>query len=483
MRVRFAPSPTGHLHIGGARTALFNYLLAKKNKGTFILRIEDTDEERSTVASAQSIFESLKWLGLTWDEGAMPDGKEIGDAGPYVQSVRESLGIYKKYADRLIAEGKAYYCYCTPEELEEERKKALAEKRMPKYNGRCRGLTAEQRKAFEAQGRRPVIRFRMPEDGVTGWNDLIHKELKFENSLLSDFIMVKASGYPTYNFACVIDDHLMGLTQVVRGDDHISNTPLQIQLYRAFGWECPEFAHLSMILGPDGARLSKRHGATSVGEYRRQGFLPETMRNYLALLGWSTSDSKQIFAKGEMEKAFDLSGCQKNPAVFDPVKLEWMNGEYIRMRPVHELTDLVRPFMEEAGLKETISGVSLLELVAMEQEKLKLLTDAPKRLAVFYKKPEYDREALEKVFSNPEVGGILKDVRKIYSDLDGFGDTVIEEATRAYAKSHKLKAGQVFHPVRVAVSGKTDGPTLFKMIQYIGKQEVLSRLDEAATLV
>lgn len=483
MRVRFAPSPTGYLHIGGARTSLFNFLFAKKFNGTFILRIEDTDEERSTLASAQSIFESMKWLGLEWDEGAMPDGKEKGSYGPYVQSAREALGIYKKYSDQLIAEGKAFKCYCTPEELEASRKKALTEKRMPIYDGHCRHITEEQQKKYEAEGRKPVIRFAMPKDGVTGWHDLIHKDLSFENKLLSDFVMLKTSGYPTYNFACVVDDHLMELTHVIRGDDHISNTPLQIQLYKAFGWKAPEFAHLSMILGSDGARLSKRHGATSIGEYQKNGFLPETMRNYLALLGWSTSDSKQIFAPGELEQSFDLSGCQKSPAVFDTVKLTWMNGEYMRMRSPEELADMAKPLMAEAGLDISKGKRPFVDLVALEHEKFKLLTDIPRRLDLFYKEPVYDAEAVEKTFKQPEVKGVLEGIKNLYSTLPEFTEQSIETATRAYAKSNKLKNGQVFHPVRVAVSGRNDGPTLFKMIEYIGLEDTVKRLEKALTLV
>lgn len=482
MRVRFAPSPTGHLHIGGARTALFNYLMARKNGGTFILRIEDTDEERSTKASAQSIFESMEWLGLNWDEGAMPEGPEKGKDGPYVQSAREAIGLYKKYAEQLIAEGKAFKCYCTPEELEVSRKKALEEKRMPIYDGHCRHLTKEQQAEYERQGRKPVIRFAMPKDGATSWHDLIHKDLSFENKLLSDFVMVKASGYPTYNFACVVDDHLMSLTHVIRGDDHISNTPLQIQLYKALGWQCPEFAHLSMILGPDGARLSKRHGATSVGEYRKNGFLPETMRNYLALLGWSNHESQQIFKAGELETKFDLAGCQKSPAVFDTEKLKWLNGEYMRLRTPQELMSLAEPFIKEAGL-DTSKGSKLLELITLEHDKFKLLTDIPHRLEFFYKDPVYEPEAIEKALKAPEVPAILSGIAELYNGLSQFNEAIIEAATRAWAKEHKLKNGQVFHPVRVAVSGRTDGPTLFKMLEYMGKDEVLRRLSKAQELI
>ena len=482
-RVRFAPSPTGHLHIGGARTALFNYLFAKKYGGAFILRIEDTDEERSTAGSTKSIFDSMHWLGLPWEEGAMDEGAEKGAFGPYVQSVREAQGLYRKYADQLLSEGKAYRCYCTKEELDEIRKKSQLEKRLLNYDGRCRNLTEERKKEFEAQGRKPVVRFRIPEGGTAAWHDLVHKDVKFENKVLEDFVMQKASGYPTYNFACVVDDHLMEISHVIRGDDHISNTPLQVCLYKALDWKLPEFAHLSMILGPDGTRLSKRHGATSVGEYRKQGYLPETIKNYLALLGWSNPESQQLFKKGELEEKFDLKGCQKSPATFDPVKLTWMNGEYIRVLPREELLALALPYIKESGLDISAGRVPLIDIVALEQEKYKLLTDVPARIEFFFKDPVYSPEAVEATLKNPEVPQLLKGIKEAYAALPEFKEAAIEAATRAYAKAGALKAGQVFHPVRVALSGRTDGPTLFRMIEYLGKEESLKRLDKALTLI
>jgi len=486
IRVRFAPSPTGHLHIGGARTALFNYLFAKKYNGTFILRIEDTDELRSTKESMQSIFESMKWLGLTWDEGAMDEEKEIGNFGPYIQSKREELGIYKKYADYLVKNGFAYYCYCTPEELDEMRKKAQLEKRPPKYDGRCRRLSEEQRKDYEKEGRRPVIRFKMPDMGITSWNDLIHGELKFENNLLYDFIMIKASGYPTYNFACVIDDHLMEMTHIIRGDDHISNTPLQINLYNALGWQAPEFAHLSMILGPDGSRLSKRHGATSVGEYRKAGYLPITMKNYLALLGWSTKDSQQIFEKGELEEKFSLEGCQKNPAIFDPVKLSWMNGEYIRKLTKEELYELAIPFMKESNIDLSKTKVNPKDIVFIEREKYKLLSDIPRLVGFFFKDDiDYDPESVEKVLKKEKVKDILSQIKDVYLSIPekNFKEKIIEENTRKFSKERGYKNSQVFHPVRVAVSGRAEGPTLFKMMEYLTKDTVIKRIEKALTFV
>lgn len=485
IRVRFAPSPTGHLHVGGARTALFNYLFAKKYNGTFILRIEDTDEIRSTEESIKSIFDSMRWLGLTWDEGAMFDLTEKGNFGPYIQSEREKLGIYRKYADELLKAGKAYYCYCTTEELEEQRKKALLEKRPVRgYEGKCRNLTKKQIEDFEKQGRIPALRFKMPGGGVTQFNDLIHKELKFENNLLYDFVILKASGYPTYNFACVIDDHLMEISTVIRGDDHISNTPLQINLYKALGWNLPEFAHLSMILGPDGTRLSKRHGATSIQEYKRQGYLPQTMKNYLALLGWSTSDSQQIFEEGELEKKFDLNGCQKNPAIFDNAKLKWMNGEYIRKLSSKELIRFAMPFIKESGINiENKSWEEVVNIIILEQEKYKLLSDIPKLIDFFFNEVNYNSDAVDKVFKNHDVKTILGGIKQVYASLQNWTEHTIESETRNFAKANGFKTGQVFHPVRLAVSGRTEGPTLFKMLAYLGKEETIRRIDKAITLI
>lgn len=484
VRVRFAPSPTGHLHIGGARTALFNYLFARRHNGTFILRIEDTDELRSTKESMYAIFNGLKWLGLNWDEGALSETEEKGNFGPYIQSKREALGIYRKYAGYLVEKGMAYYCYCTPEELEEMRRKAVLEKRPPKYDGRCRHLTPEQIEKYKKEGRNPVIRFKMPDEGKTSWIDLIHEKVEFENKLLYDFIMIKASGYPTYNFACVIDDHLMEITHVIRGDDHISNTPLQINLYQAFGWEIPQFAHLSMILGPDGTRLSKRHGATSIEEYKKLGYLPQAMKNYLALLGWSTFDSQQLFEEGELEQKFDLSGCGKNPAVFDPVKLTWMNGEYIRKLDKERLFEYAFPFIKEANIDLSKAKVDPKDIVYLEYEKYKLLSDVPKMIDFFFKDEiEYIEEDLKKVLLKDGVVQILNGIKEVYSSINEFKEQKIEEATRKFSKDNGYKTSQVFHPVRVAVSGRSQGPTLFKMLEYLGKDTVIKRINKAVEII
>ncbi|WP_424245387.1 glutamyl-tRNA synthetase [Elusimicrobium posterum] len=482
IRVRFAPSPTGYLHIGGVRTALFNYLFAKKNKGTFVLRIEDTDEERSTAESVKAIFDGMEWTKLFWDEGPSREGEEKGAFKPYYQSARADMGIYKKYIDQLLSEGKAYKCYCSPQELEEMRAEATAKKLPPRYPGKCKCLSEEQKAKFEAEGRKPVVRFAMPKEGNVQWPDLIRGDVSFASKDLYDLVIQKASGYPTYNFAAVIDDHLMEMTHIIRGDDHISNTPAQIQMYRALGWQEPQFAHLSMIHGPDGTKLSKRHGAASVVDYEEQGYLSDALINYLALLGWSTPDSQQIFGPGELEEKFDIAGCQKSPAVFDPVKLEWMNSEYIRSKPIGVLTDLAMPFITKAGIDvSAISREQLENIISLEHDKYRTLKDVPGLIKFFFdKEVEFDPAAREKVFSKDGVKQILTDLADVYQNLADFSELEIEKATKQYAVDKGLKNGQIFHPVRVATTGMTHGPTLFKMLEFMGKPEVVKRINTAA---
>jgi glutamyl-tRNA synthetase len=476
VRTRFAPSPTGFLHIGGARTTLYNWLYARRHKGDFVLRIEDTDEVRSTDDSVTAILDSVKWLGLNWDEGPLDGKTDKGPHSPYFQMQR--VAIYRKYLDQLIAEGKAYRCYCTKEELDEMRRIAQLEKRPPRYDGRCRLLTPDQRAAQEAAGKKFSIRFRMPTEGATVVEDVIRGNVSFENKLLQDFVIWKTTDGPTYNFCCVIDDHLMEISHVTRGDEHLSNTPSQIQIYYALGWKPPVFAHLSMILGPDGSKLSKRHGATSVLEYRDQGYLPHTMRNYLALLGWSNTESQQLFTDEDLIAKFDLEGCQKSPATFDTVKLQWMNGEYIRQTPIDELIELAKPFLEKAGLLGR-PGPDLKRTVALEHEKFKLLSEIPTLIEFFYK-PIVLTPKAEKVLSAPGVKQVLLDMAEALQDFAPFEDKALEVRIRKFCEEKGLKAGQVFHPLRTATTGRTEGPTLFLMLEIMGKETVVSRLKEAA---
>jgi nondiscriminating glutamyl-tRNA synthetase len=489
IRVRFAPSPTGYLHIGGARTALFNWLYARHMGGTFILRIEDTDEVRSTGESVNGILQSMRWLGLDWDEGPVfdaatassPPEKSIGNKGPYYQMMR--LELYRKACDQLIEKGQAYPCYCTPEEVEKMREIALVAKRPPKYDGTCRNLTADQRKAKEAEGRKKSIRFKTPQEGNTDFTDLVRGALHFENNLLEDFVILKTSGVPTYNFACVVDDHHMEISHVIRGDDHLSNTPRQILVYRALGWTPPEFAHLAMILGSDGSRLSKRHGATSVMDYKEAGYLPAVLLNYLALLGWGTEDSQQIFTPQEMIEKFALERCSKSPAAFDPNKLLWMNGEYVRKTPVPELARLARDFFPVATLNE-VSPDAFTQAITLEHEKIKLIKDIPNLIDfLIFDEYEYRQEAVDKVLRAAGVGEILDDMARRLDALSPFDVAGIEAAIKACAKDRGVKNAAVIHPLRVAVSGRTEGPSLYHMIEYLGKIRTQQRLQKAQALL
>ena len=483
VRVRFAPSPTGYLHIGGARTALFNWLFARHHQGAFILRIEDTDEVRSTAESVNGILESMRWLGLDWDEGPVyADGvaglpeQSLGNKGPYYQMQR--LKFYQDACSRLLAQDHAYPCYCTPDEVDKMRKIAELSKRPPKYDGACRGLTDDQRKKKEAEGRKKSVRFKTPQEGDTDFTDLVRGALHFENNLLEDFVILKTSGVPTYNFACVVDDHGMDISHVIRGEDHLSNTPRQVLVYRALGWEPPQFAHLAMIHGSDGGRLSKRHGATSVREYKEAGYLPAALLNYLALLGWGTEDSQQVFTPKDMIEKFALERCTKSAAAFDPAKLLWMNGEYVRKTPVPDLAKIARTAFASADSK-ALEGA-----IALEREKIKLLTDIPK-LVDFLISDEYEyrQEAVDKVLRVAGVGDILSDMEKRLDSLTSFDSAGIEAAIKACAKDRGVKNAAVIHPLRVAVSGRTEGPSLDHMIEYLGKARSLQRMKKAQSLL
>ncbi len=482
VRVRFAPSPTGDLHIGGVRTALFNWLFAAGNNGKFILRIEDTDEARSTDESVKVILDAMEWLKLNWDEGP---GNEVEKYAPYYQMKRKEEGIYQKYADELIEKGLAYPCYCTPEEVDEMRKKAQANKLPPKYDGTCSHLTEEQRKEKEQQGRKAVIRFKMPKDGKIILEDLIRGKVEFDNALLDDFVILKASGVPTYNFACVVDDHLMEISHVLRGDDHISNTPRQMHLYNALGWEMPKFAHMAMILGPDGARLSKRHGHTSVLEYRKEGYLQEALINYLALLGWSTEDSQQIFTIDEMKEKFSLDRCGISPSTFDPVKLLWLNGEKIRSKNTDEIYDLFIEWLKYTENEKVIEGWDIKKLkkaITLEHDKIKLLSEIPSLVDFFFVKDvDYKEEAVNKTLlsekSKETAKMVLQESAERLPKQEDFSAAALEQYARDLSEEKGIKTGQVFHPIRVSVSGRTQGPCLFQMLELLGKDEVVRRIN------
>ena len=498
IRVRFAPSPTGFLHIGGARTALFSWLFARHHKGLFVLRIEDTDEKRSTLPAVKAIVEGMSWLGLDWDEGPKiveqdsefkREGK--GDYGPYFQTQR--LDIYRKYAEQLINQKKAYRCYCLPEELEQKRKESLKKGLPPKYDRQCKHLTSREEEKKKQEGRKAVIRFCMPDGGKTEINDLVKGKVVFENSLLDDFIILKSSGVATYNFAVVVDDAMMKISHIIRGDDHISNTPRQILLYQALEWDLPQFAHVPMILGADKTRLSKRHGATALGEYKEKGFLPEAMINYLALLGWSTEDSRQIFSREELINKFSLAGCGRSSAIFDRDKLLWMNGEYIRKMGVAQLTEKSFKWLKGADLvngafswdkvseerKERIK-----KAVSLEHEKIKLLSEVPFLVDYMLKEEiEYDSRAVEKTLKKEGVLEILKSVKRCFIKLEDFSIVALEQGVREFCLRKQLKTSKVFHPLRVATSCRMQRPGLFALLEFLGKEKVIKRIEKSILLL
>ncbi len=474
VRVRFAPSPTGSPHIGNIRTALFTWLFARKHGGVFILRIEDTDRARYVEGSVQEIMDSLRWLGLDWDEG------------PYFQSQR--LPLYREVAEKLVETGHAYRCYCTPERLEELRRQQEAAKQPTGYDRKCRYLSDEERKELEAQGLPHVIRFAMPLEGETVFHDEIRGEIRFENALIDDFVMLKSDGYPTYHLASVTDDHDMGITHVIRGEEWISSTPRHVQIYRALGWELPKFAHLPMILGTDRKKLSKRHGSVQFVEYIQQGYLPEAMLNFLALLGWSADEDRELYSREELIERFDLSGVQENPAIFDGQKLLWMNGVYIRRKPIEELTRLCLPYLQEAGLMpqnpspEEVTYAQ--RVIALEAERMKLLSEVVPLTEYFFRDTlEYEEKGVRKWFTQPYVPQMLEMLIERYSALEPFDVPHIEATTRAIAEELGVSAAQVIHPTRVAVSGRTVGPGLFEMIEVMGKERVLHRLRAAQEMV
>ncbi len=465
VRVRIAPSPTGYLHVGTAHTALFNWLFAKHNKGKFILRIEDTDIARSSKEYEENIIEGLKWLGLYWDEG------------PYYQTQR--LDLYKKYAEELLKKELAYYCYCTPEELEERRKEALAQKKPPRYDRKCLYLSDEERAKYEREGRKPAIRLLIPE-GKTIFNDIIRGEIEFNNQDIGDFVIMKSDGVPTYNFAVVIDDYTMGITHVIRGEDHISNTPKQLFIYNAFGWTPPEFAHLPLLLGPDRSKLSKRHGVTSVTEYKRMGYLPQALVNYLALLGWTPEENKEIYTIEELIELFDLRKVTKNPGIFDITKLEWINTQHIRRLSIKELADLTLPFLKEAEWfrEENFNLEYYYKVLGLLQERLKTLSQIREYADYFFfDNLEYDKDTVKKVCKHPDTYFYLEKIKDEWNKLDEFTATNLETSLKTLAEQNQIPTKNLVHPIRVALTNKTIGPGLYEIAEVLGKEKTLKRLE------
>ncbi|MGB9780065.1 glutamate--tRNA ligase [Caldanaerobacter sp.] len=471
VRVRFAPSPTGSLHIGGARTALFNWLFARHHGGKFILRVDDTDLERSTEESMKGILEGLQWLGIDWDEG------------PIYQSQR--LEEYRKFANKLLEEGKAYYCFCTKEELEEMRKEAEKQGKPFMYPGKCRNLTKKEIENYLKEGRKPVIRLKTPGEGKTVVHDIIRGDVEFDNSTIDDFIIMKSDGIPTYNFATVIDDYQMGITHVIRAEEHLSNTPKQILIYKALNVPIPQFAHVSMVLAPDRTKLSKRHGATSVQEFKDQGYLPEAIVNYITLLGWAPLDGEEIFDVQKSIREFSLERVSKNPAIYDVQKLTWINGHYIRNYDLDKLTQAVIPFLQKKGLiGENYDYEYIKRIVAVVREREKTLVDIAEAMTYYFKDVEsYDEKGVQKYFTKEGTVEILKKAVEVLRNLDPFNKTTAEEAYRKLVEELGISSSALFHPTRLAISGKTFGPGLFDIMEFLGKEKTISRLEKAIKFI
>lgn len=476
VRVRFAPSPTGFLHVGGARTALYNWLFARKHGGAFILRIEDTDRTRYVEGAVEDIMESLQWLGLLWDEG--PDVG--GPYGPYFQSQR--LEIYRKHAELLLEKGHAYKCFCSPERLEKLREEQRKAGLKPGYDRKCRYLSPEEREALEKSGRPYVIRLKVPLEGKTTFEDYLRGEITYENRELEDLILLKSDGYPTYHLANVVDDHLMRITHVLRADEWIPSTPYHVLLYRFFGWEPPVFAHLPVILAPGGkGKLSKRHGATAVREFREMGYLSEAMVNFLALLGWSPGGDREILSLQEMVELFDLKRVGKRGAVFDFAKLRWMNGEYIRMKDDEELYRLLLPFFKKAGrLRSEEDRKTLRRIIPLLKERAKTLQDFVEMSDYFFTDDfPYEPKGVKKHFRDPAVWDRLRLLIERLDTLDVWDAPHIEQEIRKLAAELGVGAAKLIHPTRVAVTGRTVGPGLFELMEVLGKATCLRRLRRA----
>ncbi len=462
VRLRIAPSPTGFLHLGTARTALFNYLFARANGGEFLLRIEDTDLKRSDDSMVDSIVKGLKWLGFKWDEEIL------------FQS--DHFELYKEKVLELYDKGLAYWCYCTPEEIKERRNKCLESKKRWMYDRRCDNLSVEEKEQFEKEGRPKALRFRVNE-GVTIFDDLIHGEIKRDNSEIEDFVLLKSDGSPAYNLSVVVDDHRMKISHILRGDDHISNTPKQIMLYRAFNWDIPQFGHMPLILSKDKTKLSKRKDAVDIFDYKNEGFFPEGMINCLVLLGWSPKTQEEIFSLKELEKIFTLENVHTTPAVFDRDKLEWINGEWLRKLGTDEVIIRLKTYLKDNGLEVDDSGY-LTEVVNAMGNRVNKLKDFVEIGRYFFTDDfSYDEKGIKKrVYPGVEIR--IKKLIIKFKNLDSFDKENMENALRELSEELDCKAGELIHPVRLGVSGMTFGPGLFELLEVLGKEKVIERLEK-----
>ncbi|MGA2516453.1 MAG: glutamate--tRNA ligase [Thermodesulfobacteriota bacterium] len=473
VRVRFAPAPTGLLHIGNARTALFNFLFAKRNQGRFVLRIEDTDLERSNDTSIDRILEDLEWLGISWDEGPERDGP----VGPYRQSQR--VGIYRELADRLSREEKSYKCFCSEERLEALRKEQLSKGKMPRYDGHCRSLSSEEIAKMEAAGLHPVLRFHVGRGQIL-FDDLIHGKMNFDSAGIGDFIIVRSDGMASYNFACVIDDHSMRITHVIRGEDHLSNTPRQILLYQALSWQPPLFAHHPLILGPDRSPLSKRHGATAVSQYREEGFLPEALENYLILLGWTPPSGREMLSFERMAEEFSIHDVSKSAPVFDRKKLEWLNSVYIREKEEGPLAEILIPYLQKAGIRtEQIDRQWVNQVLGVLKENIVVLSQVEEYLGIFFDEKFFFEEGTKTLLRDP---GNRETLRSVLGVVEAWPEFTSGEQTSLLSQLEKKtgrKGKSLYAPLRAAVTGKTKGPELTRTLPLLGKERIMRRLKMA----
>lgn len=478
LKVRFAPSPTGPFHIGGARSALFNWLVARHADGTFLVRIEDTDLKRSTKESEENIKDSLKWLGMNWDEGIDVGGSH----GPYRQT--ERLDLYKKEVQRLLDEGKAYYCYCSAEELEVSRKAQLDAGKTPIYDEHCRHLTEEEKAKYEAEGRKPVVRLKVRKDGVFAFDDMVRGHVEFQAAGVGDFIIMKSDGIPVYNFAVVIDDAFMEVTHVIRAEEHLSNTPRQLAIYEALGYKPPKFGHISLILGEDHKKMSKRHGATSVTEYRNMGYLPEAVVNYLALLGWTPKGEQEIFTEEELIKQFSMKRVSSNDAVFDINKLNWINFQYMKKLDADQLYDLIFPFLVKAGYVDAAVSEEkkdwLKKVIWFMKDHIYFAGQAADELKFFFEDmPKITDEDILAVMKEETSGKLLKAFIEDLKALETFDQAEIKKCFNACMKAQGIKGKAAYEPTRIALTGVTQGPGMFEMMELFGREKTMDRLEAA----
>ncbi len=478
LKVRFAPSPTGPFHIGGARSALFNWLVARHADGTFLVRIEDTDLKRSTKESEENIKDSLKWLGMNWDEGIDVGGPH----GPYRQT--ERLDLYKKEVQRLLDEGKAYYCYCSAEELEVSRKAQLDAGKTPIYDEHCRHLTEEEKAKYEAEGRKPVVRLKVRKDGVFAFDDMVRGHVEFQAAGVGDFIIMKSDGIPVYNFAVVIDDAFMEVTHVIRAEEHLSNTPRQLAIYEALGYEPPKFGHISLILGEDHKKMSKRHGATSVTEYRNMGYLPEAVVNYLALLGWTPKGEQEIFTVEELIKQFSMKRVSSNDAVFDINKLNWINFQYMKKLDADQLYDLIFPFLVKAGYVDAAVSEGkkdwLKKVIWFMKDHIYFAGQAADELKFFFEDmPELTDEDVLAIMKAETSGKLLRAFIDDLKTLETFDQAEIKKCFNACMKAQGIKGKAAYEPTRIALTGATQGPGMFEMMELFGREKTMDRLEAA----